>query len=154
MGLIDEISTKRIHIEEKIRGIFLPIWLRSQWFVTPCCQFDHIRNGKYVLMTVDASCRLMLLFLSGSSQESMLWRTLRQFVVYRFRYFLSILYLWKLGYLVVDFPCVAMRSLRSWRYCVVVEWDLAAEPSRAAKPREIPPAREPWFFECRPFLSP
>ena len=30
-----------------------------------------------VLMTVDASCRLLFLFLSGSSQESMLWRTLR-----------------------------------------------------------------------------
>ena len=30
-----------------------------------------------VLMTVDASCRLLLLFLSGSSQESTLWRTLR-----------------------------------------------------------------------------
>ena len=33
------------------------------------------------------------------------------------------------------------NSLRSWRYCVVVEWDLAAEPSRAAKPREIQPPR-------------
>ena len=30
-----------------------------------------------VLMTVDASCRLLLLFLSGSWQESMPWRTLR-----------------------------------------------------------------------------
>ena len=30
-----------------------------------------------VLMTVDASCHLLLLFLSGSWQESMLWRTLR-----------------------------------------------------------------------------
>ena len=30
-----------------------------------------------VLMTVDASCRLLLLSLSGSWQESMLWRTLR-----------------------------------------------------------------------------
>ena len=30
-----------------------------------------------VLMTVDASCRLLLLFLSGSWQESMLRRTLR-----------------------------------------------------------------------------
>ena len=30
-----------------------------------------------VPMTVDASCRLLLLFLSGSWQESMLWRTLR-----------------------------------------------------------------------------
>ena len=44
-------------------------------------------------------------------------------------------------------------SLRSWRYCVVVEWDLTAKPSRAAKPREIPLAREPWFLECRPLLS-
>ena len=31
---------------------------------------------KNVLMTVDVSCRLLLLFLSGSFQESMLWRTL------------------------------------------------------------------------------
>ena len=30
-----------------------------------------------VLMTVDVSCRLLLLFLSGSWQESVLWRTLR-----------------------------------------------------------------------------
>ena len=30
-----------------------------------------------VLMTVDVSCRLLLLFLSGSWQESMLRRTLR-----------------------------------------------------------------------------
>ena len=30
-----------------------------------------------VLVTIDASCRLLLLFLSGSWQESMLWRTLR-----------------------------------------------------------------------------
>ena len=29
-----------------------------------------------VIMTVDASCRLLLLFPSGSSQESMLWSTL------------------------------------------------------------------------------
>ena len=43
MGLIDEISTNRKHIGEKIRGIFLPICLRGQGFITPCC-FDHIRN--------------------------------------------------------------------------------------------------------------
>ena len=73
VGLIDEISTKRIHVEEKIRGNLLPICQRSQWFITPCC-FDHIRIN--VLMTVDAICSLLLLFLSGSSQESMLWRTL------------------------------------------------------------------------------
>ena len=30
-----------------------------------------------VLMTVDASCRLLLLFLFGSWQESVPWRTLR-----------------------------------------------------------------------------
>ena len=28
-------------------------------------------------------------------------------------------------------------SLSSWRYCVLGEWDLAAEPPRAVKPREI-----------------
>ena len=77
MGLIDEISIQRIHIEEKIRGH----------------DISHL-VVLIVLMTVDASCRLFLLFLSGSLQESMLWRTLRQFVVYRFRYFLvHILYL-------------------------------------------------------------
>ena len=32
-------------------------------------------------------------------------------------------------------------SLHSWRYCVVVEWDLAAKPSRAAKPQDIQPPR-------------
>ena len=42
--------------------------------------------------------------------------------------------------------CV-FSSLRSWRYCVVVEWDLAAEPSRAAKPREIPPRPYSLFLE-------
>ena len=46
MGLIDEIlSIKRICIEEKIRGHFLPICLRSQRFITPSC-FDRIRNEK------------------------------------------------------------------------------------------------------------
>ena len=41
-----------------------------------------------------------------------------------------------------------LTSLCSWQYCVVVEWDLAVEP------REIPPAREPWFFEYRPLNQP
>ena len=35
----------------------------------------------------------------------------------------------------MSLDCKLVLSLRSWRYCVVVEWDLAAEPSRAAKPR-------------------
>ena len=34
--------------------------------------FDHIRNDR---CPVD-ECRVLLLFLSGSLQESMLWRTL------------------------------------------------------------------------------
>ena len=46
MGLIDEISTKRVHIEKPIRGTCLPICLQSQsHLITPCC-FDHIRNDK------------------------------------------------------------------------------------------------------------
>ena len=45
MGLIDEISIKRIHIEEKIRGHFLSICLQSQLFITPTC-YAHIRNDK------------------------------------------------------------------------------------------------------------
>ena len=43
--MIDEISIKRIHIEEKIRGRFLYICLRSQRCITPSC-FDHIQNDK------------------------------------------------------------------------------------------------------------
>ena len=64
VGLIDEISINRIHIEEKIRGHFLSVCLRSQLFIKPGC-FDHIQTIN-VLMTVDASCRSLLLFLSGS----------------------------------------------------------------------------------------
>ena len=73
VGLINKISTKRIHIEEKIWGNFSSICLRSQWFITPCCLI--ISETINVLMTVDA-CRVLLLLLSGSSQESMLWRAL------------------------------------------------------------------------------
>ena len=45
MGLIDEISTKTIHIKEKNRGnvfIYLPT---GHYEVAPC-SFDHIRNDK------------------------------------------------------------------------------------------------------------
>ena len=45
MELIDEIIIKRIYIDEKIRGHFLSMCLRSQLFITPSC-FDHIRNDK------------------------------------------------------------------------------------------------------------
>ena len=45
VGLIDEISIKRIHIAEKIRGHFLSICLQSQLFITPTC-YAHIRNDK------------------------------------------------------------------------------------------------------------
>ena len=38
-------STRRIHIEEKIRENFLSFCLWSQWFTTSCC-FDYIRNDK------------------------------------------------------------------------------------------------------------
>ena len=112
VGPIDEISIKRIHIKEKIRGhFFLSICLRSQWFITPSVVlilFETIN----VPMIVDASCRFLLLFLSGSSQESMLWRTLRWFV-YRFRYFLvNILYFWKRGHVVIAFPCVVASWFR------------------------------------------
>ena len=36
-------------------------------------------------------------------------------------------------------------SLRSWRYCVVVGWDLAAKRSRAAKPRSTASSLLPFF---------
>ena len=71
MGLIDKISTKRIHIEEKIRP--LAYGVNDVSHIVVLIIFETI----IVLMTVDASCRLLFLFLSGSSQESMLWRTLR-----------------------------------------------------------------------------
>ena len=67
VGLIDEISTKRTHIKEKIREV------TELSHLVVLNIFETIN----VLMTVDASCRLLLLFLSGSWQESMLWRTLR-----------------------------------------------------------------------------
>ena len=86
VGLIDEISIERIHIKETIRGHFLSICPRSQ-IDLPHLVVLIIFETINVLMTVDVSCRLLLLFLSGSSQESMLWRTLRKFVVCRVRYF-------------------------------------------------------------------
>ena len=84
MGLIDEISIKRIHIEEKIRGHFSSICLRSQWFIRRSC-FDHIRNdncpndsrrimpfvasvpfwflaGKYALENSSIVCRMPIFF--------------------------------------------------------------------------------------------
>ena len=42
MGLIDKISIKRIHIEEKISGHFSSISLRGQWFITPSCFYQAI----------------------------------------------------------------------------------------------------------------
>ena len=41
MGLIDEISTERIHIEEKI--IYLPTGVID---LSRPCSFDHIRNDE------------------------------------------------------------------------------------------------------------
>ena len=75
MGLIDEISIKSIHIEEKIRGHFFlfAYGVNDLSHVVVLIIFEKIN----VLMTVDASCRFLLLFLSGASHESMLWRTLR-----------------------------------------------------------------------------
>ena len=75
MGLIEEINIKRIHIEEKIRGQFylFASGVNDLSHLVVLIIFDTIN----VLITVDASCRLLLLFLSGSSQESMLWRTLQ-----------------------------------------------------------------------------
>ena len=89
VGLIDEISTERIHIEEKSRGNFFYLFAYGDDdlpHLVVLITFETI----IVLTTVDASCRLLLLFLSGSSQESMLWRTLRNFFVCRYRYFLEI----------------------------------------------------------------
>ena len=64
MGLIDEISPKRIHIEEKIRGIFLSICLRGQGFIAPC-SFDHVQN------------RLQSLFFFRFSEDSVIARERR-----------------------------------------------------------------------------
>ena len=98
-------------LKKRLEDIFLSICLRSQWFITPSAVlilFETIN----VTMIVEASYRLLLLFLSGFSQESMLWRTLSWFVC-RFRYFLvNMLYFWKLGHVVVDFPCVVASWFR------------------------------------------
>ena len=68
--MIDEISTKRIHIEEKIRGNFFlfAYEVNDLSHLVVLIIFEMIN----VLMTVDTSCHLLFLFLSGSSQESML----------------------------------------------------------------------------------
>ena len=110
MGLINEIRIKRIHIEEKIRGHLLSICLRSQWFIKPSC-FDHIRNDKCPndsrrIMPFVASVPFWFLAGEYALENSSI-------VVGRFRYFLlDILYLWKLGRVVIDFPCVVSSWLR------------------------------------------
>ena len=73
MVLIDELSTKRIHIEEKIITKLFAYGVNDLSHLVVLIIFETMN----VLMKVDASCFLLLLFLSGSSQKSMLWRTLR-----------------------------------------------------------------------------
>ena len=65
MGLIDEISIKRIHIEEKIRGHFFYLFAYGVNDLSHLVVFIIFETIN-VLMTVDASCGLLLLFLSGS----------------------------------------------------------------------------------------
>ena len=77
MGLIDEIIIKRIHIEEKIRGHFLCIYAYGVNDLSHLVVLLIFETINWVLVKVDASSRLLLLFLSDSSQESMLLRTLR-----------------------------------------------------------------------------
>ena len=74
VGLIDEISIKRIHIEEKIRGHFylFAYGVNDLSNLVVLIIFETIN----VLMTVDASCRLLLLFLSGPWQESICFEEL------------------------------------------------------------------------------
>ena len=64
---IDEISTKRIRTEEKMRGIFFlfDYGVNDLSHLVVWIIFKTIN----VLMTVDASCRLLLLFLSGSLER-------------------------------------------------------------------------------------
>ena len=73
MVLIDELSTKRIHIEEKIIRKLFAYGVNDLSHLVVLIIFETIN----VLVNVDVSCRLLLLFLSGSSQKGMLWRTLR-----------------------------------------------------------------------------
>ena len=73
MVLIDELSTKRIHIEEKIIRKLFAYGVNDLSHLVVLIIFETMN----VLMKVDASYFLLLLFLSGSSQKSMLWRTLR-----------------------------------------------------------------------------
>ena len=69
MGLIDEISIKRIHIEETIRGHFVSDLSHLVVLMHTCN--DKCPNDSRRIMPFVA------LFLSGSWPESMLWRTLR-----------------------------------------------------------------------------
>ena len=109
MGLIDEIIIKRIHIEEKITGHFLSLWLRSQWFITPSC-FDHIRNAKCPndsRSIVPFVASVPFWFLAGK------YALENSSIVCRMRYFLvDIFYLWKLGRVVIDFACVVASWFR------------------------------------------
>ena len=67
--------SRRFILKEKLENIFFlfAYGVNDSSHLVVFIIFETIN----VLMTVDASCRLLLLFLSGSSQESMLWRTLR-----------------------------------------------------------------------------
>ena len=64
MGLIDEISIKRIHTEERLEDIFY----LSAYGVNDLSQLVVLIIFETInfLMKVDASCRLLLLLLSGS----------------------------------------------------------------------------------------
>ena len=110
--LMKLISIKRIHIEEKIREHFLSICLWNQWFITPSC-FDHIWND---ICPNDSRRNIPFVafvpfwFLAG---KYALENPSIKFVVCCYRYFLEdILYLWKLGHVIIDFLWVVASWFR------------------------------------------
>ena len=70
MGLIDEISIKRLISKKRFEDIFylFAYGVNDLSHLVVLIIFETIN----VLMTVVASCRLLLLFLSGSSQCAVL----------------------------------------------------------------------------------
>ena len=109
VALIDEISTKRIHIEEQIRGNVLSTstCLRSQWFISHLVVLiifetgDKCPNESRRIIPFVAS--VPFLFLPGKyalKNSSIVCLSCAAFYIF------GILCLWKLGHVVIDFPYV------------------------------------------------
>ena len=115
VALIDEISTKRIHIEEQIRGNVLSTstCLRSQWFISHLVVLiifetgDKCPNESRRIIPFVAS--VPFLFLPGKyalKNSSIVCLSCAAFYIF------GILCLWKLTYVQ---KCMQWRKWRNWR---------------------------------------